>query len=99
MQPARGRLFTATETQPNSANVALLGYGLWQRRYLAQPLYGVSATNLLIKVNCASIPRELFEREFWYWFSTSHYATSAASHTCRIMTPGSVISDVSSVLF
>ncbi len=33
VQPARGRLFTMVEDQPNGANVALIGYGLWQRRY------------------------------------------------------------------
>jgi predicted permease len=33
VHPVNGREFTAQEDQPNGANVALLDYSLWQRRY------------------------------------------------------------------
>jgi putative ABC transport system permease protein len=37
VQPIRGRLFTSQEDAPNGPRVAMLGYGLWQRRYAADP--------------------------------------------------------------
>ena len=36
-KPMLGRSFTAVEDQPNGARVVMLGYGLWQRRYGADP--------------------------------------------------------------
>ena len=33
----RGRVFTAAEDVPNGPRVVVLGYGLWQRRYAADP--------------------------------------------------------------
>jgi putative ABC transport system permease protein len=33
VRPALGRIFTAEEDRPNGPMVALLGYGLWQRRF------------------------------------------------------------------
>lgn len=35
--PVAGRVFTAQEDVPNGPTVAILGYGLWQRRYAADP--------------------------------------------------------------
>jgi putative ABC transport system permease protein len=35
--PIRGRGFTQQEDTPNGPRVAMLGYGLWQRRYAADP--------------------------------------------------------------
>ena len=40
-----------------------------------------------------------FDRRQTEPISTSPYAASAASHTCRIMAPGPVISDVSNCPF
>ena len=37
VRPLRGRLFTSREDAPNGPRVAILGYGLWQRRYAADP--------------------------------------------------------------
>ena len=36
--PIRGRVFTAQEDVPNGPSVAILGYGLWQRRYARRPV-------------------------------------------------------------
>ncbi len=33
VQPVRGRLFTAKDGEPGAAPVAIIGYGLWQRRF------------------------------------------------------------------
>ncbi len=35
--PIRGRVFTAQEDVPNGPRVAIIGYGLWQRRYGGDP--------------------------------------------------------------
>jgi predicted permease len=35
--PIRGRVFTPQEDVPNGPKVAILGYGLWQRRYAGDP--------------------------------------------------------------
>ena len=35
--PIRGRAFTAAEEGPRKEHVAILGYGLWQRRYRGDP--------------------------------------------------------------
>ena len=35
--PIRGRMFTAQEDVPNGPRVAIIGYGLWQRRYGGDP--------------------------------------------------------------
>src|ERR687889_2191396 len=35
--PIKGRLFTPQEDVPNGPDVAILGYGLWVRRYAADP--------------------------------------------------------------
>ena len=35
--PIRGRAFTSAEEGPRNEHVAILGYGLWQRRYGADP--------------------------------------------------------------
>jgi len=35
--PIRGRVFTKHEDVPNGPKVAISGYGLWQRRYGADP--------------------------------------------------------------
>jgi putative ABC transport system permease protein len=35
--PIRGRVFTAQEDVPNGPRVAIVGYGLWQRRYGGDP--------------------------------------------------------------
>jgi predicted permease len=35
--PIKGRVFTPQEDVPNGPNVAILGYGLWVRRYAADP--------------------------------------------------------------
>ena len=37
VQPALGRGFTEREDAPNGARVAILGFGLWQRRYGGDP--------------------------------------------------------------
>jgi putative ABC transport system permease protein len=36
-QPIRGRVFTEAEDVPNGPNLVVIGYGLWQRRYAADP--------------------------------------------------------------
>jgi hypothetical protein len=41
----------------------------------------------------------IFERRQIESISTSPYAASAASHTCRVMAPGLMITDVSNCLF
>jgi putative ABC transport system permease protein len=35
--PIRGRVFTPQEDVPNGPRVAIIGYGLWQRRYAGDP--------------------------------------------------------------
>ena len=35
--PVRGRVFTAQEDVPSGPRVAIIGYGLWQRRYAGDP--------------------------------------------------------------
>src|SRR5262245_30792137 len=35
--PIKGRVFTAQEDVPNGPKVAMIGYGLWQRRYAGDP--------------------------------------------------------------
>jgi hypothetical protein len=42
---------------------------------------------------------QLFEKRQTESISTSTYAASTASHTCRIMAPGPAISDVSNCPF
>src|ERR1700735_719722 len=37
VEPARGRLFVSTEDANGSAGTALLGYGMWVRRYGSDP--------------------------------------------------------------
>ena len=37
VQPMLGRHFTAAEDVPNGPDVAVLGFGLWQRRYASDP--------------------------------------------------------------
>jgi putative ABC transport system permease protein len=37
VSPLRGRVFTPAEDVPNGPNLVLLSYGLWQRRYAADP--------------------------------------------------------------
>ena len=37
VSPIRGRVFTEAEDVPNGPNVAVIGYGLWQRRYAGDP--------------------------------------------------------------
>jgi putative ABC transport system permease protein len=37
VKPVAGRVFTAEEDRPNGPAVALIGYGLWQRRFGGQP--------------------------------------------------------------
>jgi putative ABC transport system permease protein len=37
VMPVKGRVFTPQEDVPNGPDVVLLGYGLWQRRYAADP--------------------------------------------------------------
>jgi putative ABC transport system permease protein len=37
VQPVLGRLFSTAEDAPNGPRVAILGHGLWQRRYAADP--------------------------------------------------------------
>src|SRR5205085_9552329 len=37
VEPLHGRGFTAEEDRPGGANVVLLGFGLWQRRFGADP--------------------------------------------------------------
>src|SRR5688572_9871267 len=37
VSPIRGRVFTPQEDVPNGPKVVILGYGLWQRRYAADP--------------------------------------------------------------
>jgi putative ABC transport system permease protein len=37
VQPVRGRAFTPQEDVPNGPRVAIIGYGLWQRRYAGDP--------------------------------------------------------------
>ena len=38
--PIRGRVFTPQEDVPNGPKVAIIGYGLWQRRYGGDPVDG-----------------------------------------------------------
>jgi predicted permease len=47
--PKLGRLFTPQEDVPNGPNVAILGYGLWVRRYAADP----SVVGRTIQINGA----------------------------------------------
>lgn len=45
VSPVAGRDFLPEESQPENAGVALIGYGLWQRRYGADPnLFGQTVT-------------------------------------------------------
>ena len=46
VQPIRGRLFTSQEDAPNGPPVAILGYGLWQRRYAGDA--GIVGRSILI---------------------------------------------------
>ena len=46
VQPTRGRLFTSQEDAPNGPRVAILGYGLWQRRYAGDA--GIVGRSILI---------------------------------------------------
>ena len=46
VQPIRGRLFASQEDAPNGPRVAILGYGLWQRRYAGDA--GIVGRSILI---------------------------------------------------
>ena len=50
LEPAVGRTFTAEEDRENGPPVALLGYGLWQRRYAGSPDVIGQSVNLAGKV-------------------------------------------------
>jgi predicted permease len=48
--PIRGRVFTPQEDVPNGPRVAMIGYGLWQRRYAGDP----SMVGRTIQINGAA---------------------------------------------
>ncbi|HYY57309.1 MAG TPA: ABC transporter permease, partial [Pyrinomonadaceae bacterium] len=72
-RPAQGRAFTPADEQPDSPRVAVLSYGLWQRRFAADPkligqqitLDGVSRTVIGIMPQGFAFPLEAQKTEYW----------------------------------
>ena len=72
-RPALGRTFTPEDEQPTSARVAVISYGLWQRRFAADPkligqqitLDGVSRTVIGIMPPDFAFPLEAKKTEYW----------------------------------
>jgi putative ABC transport system permease protein len=69
----RGRVLTPEDERPNSARVAVISYGLWQRRFAASPqlvgqqimLDGVSRTVVGIMPRDFAFPLEARKTEYW----------------------------------
>src|ERR1700735_1020141 len=67
VEPARGRLFVSTEDANGSAGTALLGYGMWVRRYGSDPrvigksltINGKTYQGIGILPRSFSLPREV----------------------------------------
>jgi putative ABC transport system permease protein len=72
-RPLQGRAFTPADQQPENPRVAVISYGLWQRRFAANPnlvgqqitLDGVSRTIVGIMPQGFSFPLEAQKTEFW----------------------------------
>jgi putative ABC transport system permease protein len=72
-RPLSGRAFTREDEQPNSPRVAVISYGLWQRRFAANPqlvgrqitLDGVSRTVVGIMPQDFAFPLEAQKTEYW----------------------------------
>jgi putative ABC transport system permease protein len=65
--PVLGRVFTASDEQPGNEHVAIISYGLWQRRFAADP--HVLGTSLSLGGNAYQIigvmPRTFQFAPFW----------------------------------
>ncbi|HEX8137727.1 MAG TPA: ABC transporter permease [Pyrinomonadaceae bacterium] len=69
----RGRVFTPEDERPESPRVAVISYGLWQRRFAANPqlvgqqimLDGVSRTVIGIMPQGFTFPLEAQKTEYW----------------------------------
>jgi putative ABC transport system permease protein len=72
-RPLHGRAFTPTDQQPENPRVAVISYGLWQRRFAASPnivgqqitLDNVSRTVIGIMPQGFAFPLEAQKSEYW----------------------------------
>jgi putative ABC transport system permease protein len=64
VKPLLGRVFTADEDRPGGEKLAVMGYGLWERRYGSDP--GVIGKNLLLAGESYKILGVMPKRFTWW---------------------------------
>ncbi|MGB7921787.1 MAG: ABC transporter permease [Pyrinomonadaceae bacterium] len=95
VEPVVGRAFAAEDDRPESAPVVLLGHGLWQRRFGADPkvvgreimLNGRSTTVLGIMPPDFNFPVQGLPRDYWSPLAPSvgKRATERGSHYLNVI--------------
>lgn len=97
VSPLLGRVFTAAEDVPGGEKVAVMSYGLWQRRYGSDP--GVIGKSLLLAGESYKIIGVMPRRFAWWsadlWFPIGLDMTSTDRSQRRLTVQGHLLPGIS----